>query len=82
MVGESEVIKVRDLTVPGTYPRTLHAVDDVVWIIDAEEPYLEPVLATLPASSGGRAPARSWGRDHWLLPGAMRPGTIPLSGMR
>jgi hypothetical protein len=57
VVGESEVIRVRDLTVPGAYPRTLQAVDDVVWIIDAEEPYLGAVLATLPASTDGRAPA-------------------------
>ena len=57
MVGDSEVIRVRDLTVTGTYPRTLHAVDDVVWIIDAEEPYLERILATLPRSPGDAAPA-------------------------
>jgi len=55
-VGGREVIKVRDMTVSGTYPRTLHVVDDVVWIIDADHAYLELLLAELPAAADGTAP--------------------------
>lgn len=56
-VAGSEVIKVRDLTLPGVYRRVLHAVDDVVWIIDADEEALASVLAALPASADGSAPS-------------------------
>ena len=47
-ISGKEVTRVVDALVQGIYPRYVHAVGDVVWIIEAEEPELSEILALLP----------------------------------
>ena len=48
IVSGKDVIRVVDAATPGTYPRYVFAEDDIVWLIEAEEPVLSEVFAALP----------------------------------
>lgn len=55
--GGRDVLKVRDAEVPGTYPRTLVPSGDTLWIIEAEPPLLDEIVAALPAPTERSAAA-------------------------
>lgn len=54
--GGRDVLKVRDAEMPGAYPRTLVPGGDTLWIIEAEPPLLEEIVAALPPTAERRGP--------------------------
>jgi hypothetical protein len=49
--GGRDVLKVRDTEMPGGYPRTLVPSGDTLWVIEAEPPLLDEIVAALPAAA-------------------------------
>jgi hypothetical protein len=47
-VSGKDVVQVVDAAIPGTYPRYVYADGDVVWLIEAEEPFLSEIFDALP----------------------------------
>jgi hypothetical protein len=54
--GGRDVLKVRDVDMPGAYPRTLVAIGDTLWILEAEPPLLDEILAALPPAPDAATP--------------------------
>ena len=51
-VAGRDILRVTDAAVPGTYPRTVYAAMDTVWVVEAEGGPLTEILAALPPREG------------------------------
>jgi hypothetical protein len=58
-VSGRDVLRVTDAAVPGTYPRTVYAAGDTVWVVEAEGEPMAEILAALPPREGPPAPDTS-----------------------
>lgn len=58
-IGGKDVLRVTDAAVTGTYPRTVYAVADTVWVVEAEGEPLAEIVAALPERERPPAPDTS-----------------------
>jgi hypothetical protein len=46
-ISGKQVLRITDARIPGSYPHYAYAIDDIVWLVEAEEPTLSEIFAAL-----------------------------------